>query len=425
MQLNEDFLHYIWQFRLLLRRDYFCTNGESLRIIHPGLPNTHAGPDFSGAKLQLGGQVWAGNLEIHVRSSDWLLHGHQVDQSYDSVILHVVYEDDVPICRTDGSIIPVLVLKDLIPEALLAGYEQLNGGLNFFPCAKQISHADPLTVKKMFQHMVSDRFREKADELAFGLSQDSYYWNKVCYELLMKNFGFKVNALPFELLAASLPFTILARHRDNALQAEALLFGQAGFLDGEFTDEYPKQLQSEYTFLRKKYQLVPVNKSLWKFMRMHPQNFPPLRIAQAAGLLISRQHLFANLLQEPDPRKLIHMFSDINVHPYWKNHSDFDRLCQPVSTRLGRKSIENLMINTVCLLLYTYGKYFRQTEFIERSIVLLKKIPAESNAITRQYRKAGLQLRGAYDSQAVLQLYKSYCSPKKCLNCMIGADILS
>jgi len=424
MQLNEDFLQYVWKYRLLTRRDVYCTNGELLRIIHPGALNSNAGPDFSTAKLVIGGQSWVGDVEIHNRSSDWIFHGHQQDKSYDKVILHAVYEEDEVICRTDGTTIPVLVLKGLIPESLRDNYEKLMGG-NFFPCEKQIGLVNQGTVAKMLDQMIIERFIEKTAQLDEKMSQNNHYWNETFYGLLMRNFGFKVNAVPFELLAAGLPITILAKHRDNPLQVEALLFGQAGFLEGDFKDDYPRKLKAEYLFLRKKYLLIPGEPSIWKFMRMHPQNFPVLRIAQAAGLLRSREHLFTDLLQETDLKKLISIFSQIAVHPYWKTHSNFDRECKPMSVKLGRKSIENLIINTICQMQYCYGNYFKLTALTKRSIFLLKNIPAEQNVILLKYCKAGAEVSSAYESQAVLQLNKNWCSQKKCLNCRIGVEILN
>ncbi|SEB08451.1 DUF2851 family protein [Pedobacter hartonius] len=425
MRLNEDFLHYIWQYRLLTRLDLYCTNGETLQIIHPGSRNTNAGPDFNTAKLRIGGQLWVGDVEIHVRASDWLLHHHQENRSYDSVILHVVCEDDAVICRTDGSLVPVFLLKDLIPEAMFGKYRALLEGRNFFPCAQQIGQVDHITVQRMLNRMVTERFLEKTAELEFHLEQNHHNWNETFHMLLIRNFGFRVNNLPFQLLAAGLPATLLAKHRDQPLQIEALLFGQAGFLEGDFKDSYPRQLQSEYLFLKKKYQLQPEDKSLWKFLRMHPQNFPVLRIAQLAGMLTGSSHLFAEIIGLNDLKELRRLFSPGEVHPYWKDHVNFDRGRREMPVRLGRKSAENLIINTVCFILYCYGTYFNLPELKQRATGFLKKIPAERNAVTAHYRKAGLKLSTAYDSQAVLQLHKYCCSSRKCLNCEIGIEIIT
>jgi hypothetical protein len=425
MRLNEDFLHYIWQYRLLASRDLYCSDGSKLEIIDPGLPNTHAGPDFSTAKLRIGGTLWAGNVEIHVKASEWLLHHHQKDRLYDTVILHVVYEDDAEICRMDGSVIPVLLIKDLFPQAMLERYRSLIDGRNVFPCANQIRHTDPSINRELLDTMVADRLAEKSAELELLMGKNKYNWNETFHQLLIRNFGFKVNNIPFELLAGGLPATLLAKHRNQPLQIEALLFGQAGFLEGEFTDEYPLRLQAEYTFLSKKYKLVPQDKSLWKFMRMHPQNFPVLRIAQLAGMMTGNSPAIADILATGDLPSLIRLFTPLVVHPYWNDHHNFDQKCKPMTLQLGKKSVELLIINTVCVVLYHYGRYFGLPEMQQRAVSFLRKIPAERNSITSAYKEAGLLIRTASDSQAVLQLNKKCCSLKKCLECAIGIDIVS
>jgi len=425
MRLNEDFLHYIWQYRLLASPDLYCTDGSKLDIIDPGTPNIHSGPDFSTAKLRIGGALWAGNVEIHIKASDWLLHHHDQDRLYDTVILHVVYEDDAGICRMDGSVIPVLRVKNLIPETMLQRYRSLIDGRTLFPCSNQIGLTAPSISRKVLETMAMARLADKSAELELLMGKNRYNWNESFHQLLIRNFGFKVNNVPFELLAAGLPATLLAKHRNQPLQIEALLFGQAGFLEGDFMDSYPRKLQTEYLFLRKKYQLVPLDKSLWKFLRMHPQNFPVLRIAQLAGMMTGNTPAIADMLGAADLQSLILLFTPLAVHPYWNNHDQFDKNCKPMSLSLGRKSVENLIINTVCVILYHYGRYFGLPEMQQRAIGFLQRIAAENNAVTAAYKKSGLGVKSAWDSQAVLQLYKKCCTLKKCLDCPIGRDILT
>lgn len=424
MRLNEDFLHYIWQYRLLTSLNTYCKDGEKLKIIHPGERNSNAGPDFSFAKLEIGSQLWLGNIEIHVKSSDWLLHGHQSDELYDSVILHAIYEDDGDIYRSDGTLIPVLILKDLIPEQLFDTYLRLITGKNFFPCAKQVITVEKYKTDQMLDRMVQERFIEKTREVEMKMSRNKNDWNGTFYYLLMRNFGFKINSVPFEILADAIPVTVLARHRDNPLQVEALLFGLAGFLKGDFKDDYPKQLQSEYIFLQKKYDLKDGNPSVWKFLRIHPQNFPVLRIAQAAALIGVQQGVFAVLLQHLDIKALRKIFSFAQVHPYWSNHSHFDKICKTHSLAVGKQSIDNLIINTVCLLVYCYGNYIGQDGYKNWALNLLKSIPAERNAKLVNYVKAGFIPYHAYDSQALLQLNKNFCAHKRCLDCVIGRTLI-
>jgi hypothetical protein len=424
MQLKEDFLHYIWQYRLLNTRNLYCNQGQQLQIIHPGTLNPNAGPDFSLAKLEIGGQLWAGNIEIHVKSSDWLLHQHNKDPAYDTVILHAVYENDAVVTRTDGSLIPTLLLKGLVPEQLLENYLELIANRNFFPCIRQIAGVDQSVFQQVLDQNVEDRLLEKCRGLSQKMELNKNHWNESFYYLLLRNFGFKVNAVPFELLADALPSILLAKHRDNPLQVAALLFGQAGFLESDFTDKYPQQLKAEYRFLQKKYQLRPIERSVWKFLRMHPQNFPLLRIAQLVALIVHHSAIFSLILKENSFKGLKAIFGGIVVHPYWQNHTHFDQLSKPISTRLGVKSVESLLINTVCILLYSYGDYFARPAYKDSALELLRQIPAERNAILDPYRKSGLQLKNAYATQGILQLYKNGCSLKKCLSCGIGLEII-
>lgn len=424
MQLNEDFLHYIWQYRLLSVSDLYCSGGEKLTIIEPGERNRNAGPDFSLSRLKIGTELWVGNVEIHLKASDWLLHGHHHDKLYDSVVLHAVYEADQDICRTDGTPIPVLVLKELIPEKLFANYGRLLSGKGFIPCSKQIGQVERQVADEMIDRVLKERFRKKSEELQLKTNRNRNDWNGTFYYLLMRSFGFKINAVPFEILADALPYRILALHRDNPLQVNALLFGIAGFLEGNFKDDYPIQLQAEYQFLKKKYNLTAVDRSLWKFMRIHPQNFPLLRIAQVASLFSSYHAIFASLLRYAGIAELKKVFSFTEVHPYWSNHSHFDKMCKIHPVAIGKRSAESLIINTVCLLFYCYGNYIKNDTYAAHAFSLLKAIPSEHNSLLLNYRKAGLKLHNAFESQAVLQLNKFYCERKKCLDCRIGMAIL-
>lgn len=425
MQLNEEFLHYIWRFRLLNKRMLCCSNGAVLQVIHPGTLNTNAGPDFSFAQLCVGGDTWLGNIEIHVRASDWLLHRHHLDPSYDTVILHVVYEDDFAIYRTDGTLIPVLSLKGLLPELQLATYAGLLEARSAFPCARQIGTIGHGVISAMLERMIRARFEEKSAMVAEKSLLNQSHWNETFYYLLLRNFGFKVNAVPFELLADALPARLILRHRDNPLQIEAFLFGQAGFLEDNFTDAYPLQLKAEYFFLKKKYALQPLSKSVWHYLRMRPQNFPARRIAQLAALLSGKHHFLPQILENMPLKELKSLFRPQEVNIYWETHHHFDRAVKKNVLKFGERSVDNLIINTVCLALYSYGQAFGQQKYMDRAMTLLKEIPAERNSILNEYVKNGLRINSAYFSQAVLQLNKSYCNQKKCLNCNIGIKILN
>ncbi|TCC96002.1 DUF2851 family protein [Pedobacter hiemivivus] len=424
MDFSEHFLHFIWQFRLLNSAKLYCEDGEELQVLHPGSLNKHAGPDFSGAKLVIDGIKWVGDVEIHLKSSDWLAHGHQNDQAYNSVVLHVVYQHDSPIYRTNGSLVPVLVLKNLFSDHLLSNYTELIAHVNPFPCQKHIADVDRLIVDTFLSRIMIERFEQKSEEVFQKLSNNRGDWEQTFYYFLARNFGFKVNAVPFELMADALPWPIFSKHKDNALQITALIFGQAGLLEQPFLDVYPTQLQNEYLFLKKKYGLIPVDPVLWKFLRMRPQNFPTVRLAQFAALILKTNHLFSKILEAGSVKEVRLLFNHLPVNEYWKTHYHFNKSTRQVVVQPGTQSIDNIIINTICLFLFSYGKYTDQPELMDRALDFLENIPAERNAIVNQYVSAGLKVDRAFTSQAILQLNKCYCSQKKCLNCAIGIKIL-
>jgi len=424
MDFNEDFLHFIWRFRLFNSAKLVCAEGEELKILHPGILNKHAGPDFSDAKLVIGETSWVGHVEIHLKSSDWLLHGHQYDPFYDGVILHVVYQHDSPIYRTNGSLVPVLVIEGLFSDRLLNNYRSLIALVNYFPCERHIGALDQFTIDSFLCRLVVERFEQKSEEVFEKLNHNRGDWEQTFYCFMARNFGFKINALPFDLLATIAPQRIFAKLKDNALQIEALLFGQAGFLEQGFSGDYPKQLQNEYSFLRKKYRLTPMNPAIWKFLRMRPQNFPTVRLAQFAALIVKSIQLFSKVINAKTLPDLYVLFNDLPVNEYWQTHYHFKKPTKKVVVQPGRSSVDNIIINSVCLFLFCYGKYTDQPDLADRALDFLEKIPAERNTIVDQYRSAGVKISNAFTSQAILHLNKCYCNQKKCLNCSIGIKIL-
>ncbi len=424
MHFSENFLYFIWQFRLFNTNELYCIGGEKLQVINPGLLNKNAGPDFSEAKLIIDKTTWVGNVEIHTVSSDWILHGHENDKCYESVILHVVYEQDKPIYRKNGVLVPVLVLKGLFNEELLHNYNAMMLSLNQFPCAKQIGTVDKICIESMMSRLIVERFEEKSRAVLQKLDKHKGDWDETFYSFIAVNFGFKVNSIPFELLADSLPQQILAKNKDNDLAIEALLFGQAGFLEQDLDDEYPNRLKTEYAFLQKKYGLTPIDKSIWKFLRMRPQSFPTIRLAQFSGLVIKSNHLFSKILEIDDLTLMYQLFDDLPVNEYWLTHFHFNKSTKRVNVQPGKKSVQNIFINTVCVFLFAYGKYTDQPHFMERAFDFLDRIPAEENIIITNYLDYGVKADNAFMSQALLQLNKYYCTQKKCLNCGIGIKIL-
>jgi hypothetical protein len=424
MNFPEDFLHYVWQFKSFDYKGLQVLGGEDLAIIHQGFLNKNAGPDFSNAKIRIGDTVWAGNIEIHIKSSDWLKHHHQTDKSYENVILHVVYENDVDIKRIDGSILPVLVLKNRISNDLIERYANLFLTLNDFPCAAQIHTVAHVVIDSFLSRVLIERFEQKTQAVFETLDQTKGNWDETFYRFLSRNFGFKVNALPFELLAKAIPQQILGKHKDNTQQIEALVFGAAGFLNDQFEEEYPGLLKNEFQFLRRKYHIKPIEVTSWKFMRMRPQNFPTIRLAQFAALISRSNHLFSKIMEIKDMVALKSLFENLPVNVYWQSHYHFKKTSEGASTQLGKSSVDNILLNTVALFLFAYGKHTGTQVYISRAIRLLESLPAEKNAITDKFVEAGINIDKAFSSQAVLQLKKQYCDKKKCLSCAIGIQIL-
>lgn len=425
MSFPEEFLHYLWKFCLLKKQEFKTTSGDTLDIISVGLHNNHAGPDFESAKIRIGDTLWVGNVEIHIRSSDWNRHQHQFDQAYDNVILHVVSEHDQEIIRNDGTKIPVFEIKNLIPDEIAQNYISLMADLSWIPCEKHLSGIEPFFIKSWLSRILIERLEERSIQVNELLKEYKGSWDDAFYITLARNFGFKTNAVPFEMLARSLPQQLLGRYKNRALQIEALIFGQAGFLNGELKEVYPKLIKQEYRFLRKKHGLNPIDKYLWKYMRLRPRNFPTLRLAQFAALILKSSHLFSRILNEKDSRKIMKMFHEIPINSFWETHYRFGQECQQASSTLGDKSIDNILINTVAVFSFAFGHLHGNDEQINKGLNILEKLSPESNAVIGRFIKIGCIPENAAHTQALLQLKKSYCDQKKCLSCGIGIKILN
>lgn len=425
MLFTEDFLHYIWKFRLFERENLQTVDGEKLEIFSAGLHNSDSGPDFHNARIRIGETVWAGNVEVHLSASDWQKHGHTNDGAYDNVILHVVYRNDMQLFLPNGRKVPTLELQSRISEELYNKYHKLVfGNQRFIPCENGIATVDALTMQNWLTRVLVERMEKRSANVAAALALNKGDWEETFYQFLAANFGFKVNALPFELMAKSLPQLILAKNKNSPMQIEALIFGQAGFLEGEFKDDYPLKLQKEYEYLRKKYNLKPIESHLWKFMRLRPQNFPTIRLAQFAALIVQSNHLLSKTLEIKEVKALRSLFTEIKVNDYWDNHYRFDVQSKPSSKNMGDGSVDILLLNTVALFLFSYGKQHQQQYYISRSLKLLENLPAEKNNIIADFVNLGVKIETAFESQALLELKNNYCNYKKCLQCGVGNKIL-
>lgn len=423
--MNEDFVNFIWKYRLFNQKPLRTTNGTPVEISSSGRYNPHAGPDFVDVQVRIGSTTWVGNAEIHIRTSDWERHGHTQDKAYNNVILHVVYENDCNAFREDGTEPAVLEIKSYINENITNRYQILIQNMTWIPCEKQLALVDPVYIQSCLQRMLAERLEEKSNAVYTLLEENKGDWGQTCYVLLARNFGFKLNALPFELVARSLTSKILEKHKSNPFQLEALIFGQAGFLEELPADDYISSLQKEYRYLKHKYQLHPIDSYLWKYLRLRPQNFPAIRLSQFASLLHHSGQLFSKLLDARDVKEIKALFGSVRLSTYWETHNKPGKSCRKGSLSLGKESIVNILINTVSVLLFSYGKYISNEEISNRALNLLESIPAETNHIILRYRQLGVKAVGADSSQALLQLKKTYCDRKKCLNCAIGARIIN
>lgn len=425
MIFAEDLLHYIWKFRLYNQQDLRTSDGFAVQIISPGTQHQNAGPDFQNAKIRIGETLWAGNVEIHIRASDWMRHEHSNDASYNNVILHVVYKNDLEILNEQGLKMQVLVLEDRIEDSLLLRYQNLIYAEQVsFPCEKIICNVDEFTIQNWLDRMLIERLEKKSAQILQKVTLLKGNWEEAFYQTLAANFGFKINALPFELLAKTLPLPILAKHTHNLLQTEALIFGQAGFLNDKINDLYYLSLQKEYQFLQQKYNLKPIEKHLWKFLRLRPLNFPTIRLAQFAALMHQKNRFLAEILKLENTENIDALFTVINPSSFWLNHYQFEKEAKPCSKKLGQASAENISINTVAVFLFAFAKENRSEKHHERALQLLEKLPCENNIIISSFMEAGVNLKSAANSQAVIELKHHYCDRKRCLECGIGNKLL-
>lgn len=423
--MQEDFLHFIWQYQYFQKKELHTQQGQQLIVLNTGKLNTHSGADFDYAKIKLDGVEWIGTIEIHLKSSDWNTHQHQRDTQYNNVILHVVWEDNKPIRRSDNTPIPTLVLKNRVDIRWLPRYQSLLKGKNAVPCAKQIEQVHSLPKTQTLDRALVQRLETKAFLVRALLIKNKYDWEETAYQLLAKNFGFKINAEPFLRLSQSLPLRYLQKHRDQLIQIEASLFGQAGFLVEEHVeDKYYASLRREYTFLNRKYNWVDsyLNPGHWRFMRMRPPNFPTVRIAQFAALIYKNTSLFSLFLyaHSQDIMKQLKVCQS----DYWQNHYHINQVAKRKLPNLGEKSIENIIINTVVPLLAAYAHIKQEPRFMDKALRILEELRAEDNKVLRLWRNLGWKINNAYDSQALLELHNAFCVPKKCLQCAIGLEII-
>lgn len=415
--MNERLLQYIWQFQLFNTQQLKTTDGLPIQVLHAGTFNQNQGPDFSEGRIRIADTLWIGHVELHIRSSDWNKHRHNGDSNYQPVILHVVWQEDIKVNN-----IPVLELNGLVAKRLLEKYEQLHNRPSFIPCEQLITPLPTLIWQSWRDRLLMERLDHKEEHILQLLLQNRYNWEETCWWLLARNFGMKVNADAFEAIAQSIPLSLLARQKHSLLQLEALLLGQAGLLTGNYTDSYPQQLQQEYNALANKYDLHPILFPL-HLLRMRPVNFPTIRLAQLAAIVYERQHLFASFRNSTHARDIRRLL-DIKASTYWNDHYLFDEPSTTCEKKVGSMLCNSVIINTLSPLLYTYGHYHKKQDLIERAIDWLSELLPENNQIVSSYARLGIPATDAADTQAMLEMKKSYCTHFRCLDCSVGNHLL-
>ena len=416
--MKEEFLYYLWENRLLTG-SLATAQGQSVEIIHPGFRNQNSGPDYLEAKIRIGEQLWAGHVEIHVKTSDWNRHGHQHDRAYHNVVLHVVYQHDASI-----NDIPVLEVRGHYDLSLHQRYEQFMASKRWIACERALSQVQPFTRNTWLERMAVERLEEKAGNVTRLLNANQFDWEHTLYHLLLRSFGMKVNNEAFETLSCLLPLKTLLKHADNLIQVEAMLLGCAGFLEVESDEDYPNLLKREFAVMRSKFDLLTMPAERWKFMRMRPVNFPTVRLVQLAQMIYRHGCLFSKTKEAvtaSDAKKLF----DVEASSYWDTHF---RLAEASNTskpkHLGEGTADVLMINAIIPLLFCYGQFHKDTACCDKAMRFLEETAAEDNTILRHFSSFGWTADNAMQSQALLHLYNMYCRRKRCLECSIGNAIL-
>lgn len=420
--MKEDFLHYLWKFKKFDASNLRTSNHESITILHSGNYLQLAGPDFFNAQLIIGGQKWAGNVEIHLKSSDWYIHRHELDEAYENVILHVVWEHDTEIFRKNNTEIPVLELKHYVATATVENYQSLMFPKSWVYCERQLTQLDTFVLKNWQERLFFERLERKSKPIEELLKQTNSDWEAVLFCLLAKNFGLNTNGEIFLKLAASIPFAVIRKESFDVENIEALLFGKAGLIEVEKEDTYFSNLKSRFDYLSHKYQLRKTAIEPVQFFKHRPDNFPTIRLSQLANLYGSRRNLFSDIINSTSVIMLYEIFS-VAVSDYWKTHYQFDRESPKKTKALSKSFADLIIINTIVPLQFAYAKS-QGKETVESIIALAKQISPESNAIIDKFNSFGIKTTTAFETQSLLQLKNDYCNRSRCMECAIGIELL-
>ena len=427
----EQLLHYVWKHKMFPLKELMTTDGREVEVIDSGLHNRNAGPDFFNAKVKIDGTLWVGNVEIHDRSSDWYRHGHDHDSAYDNVVLHVAGVIDSEVQTTSGQQLPQLQLD--VPPMVQQQYDELLKTDQYPPCYKIIPDLSLLTVHAWMAALQTERLERKTEDIRKRADRCNGSWEDAYFVTLARNYGFGINGDAFEQWAYHVPLSAVGKHRDDLFQIEAIFMGQAGLLELDtvpahyqkdaLNEGYFAKLRNEYQYLAHKFSLQPMNVTLWRFLRLRPQNFPHIRISQLANLYYERKASLSKLIECQSVKEMQEMMRT-HVTPYWETHYTFGSESPENSKHLSPFSLNLLMINTAIPMLFAYGRHASKEQLCDRAFDFLEELKAENNHIIRMWRDCGLEVKNAGDSQALIQLKKEYCDRKDCLRCRFGFEDL-
>ncbi len=421
--MKEEFLHYVWRFQKYRKQQLKTYRGSLLKVLKVGTPNPNAGPDFLMAHICVDDKQWVGHVEIHINSSDWMVHGHDTDSNYDNVILHVVWENDIEICLPNGHFLEVLELKDLVSENLLHHYARLVEGLpQFIACERECAKVPSLVIEKWLERLYVERLENKVTQVNDLLDLTKNHWEAVCFYLIAQAFGMKVNGSAFLSMAQSIDFKIIRKCTSHPVVMEALFLGQAGLLEEECTDAYFKFLQSTYRYLQLKFGIENAHVERPQFFRLRPNNFPTIRLSQLAVLWSSKPTIFGALIKIDSVKEAYRLF-EVDAAYYWKDHYRFGVVSKSRPKAISKLLVHSILLNVVIPLQLVYAAKYGK-EIWSQVETLSKQIPIEKNKVIRNYEKLFLFENHAWNGQALLQMHKRYCSEKRCANCGVGAFLL-
>ncbi|NKI28088.1 DUF2851 family protein [Arenibacter sp. 6A1] len=424
--MREDLLHFIWKYKKLPLEELYTSKNEEVTIMDVGVHNMLSGPDFFNSKIEIGGQLWAGTVEIHVKSSDWYAHHHEVDDNYNNVILHVVWEDDIAVFSSNNTEIPTLVLKDYISSSILGAYQKLflTKGNGFINCEKEIAHIEPFVFDNWVERLYFERLEQKSLQVMGLLEQSKNDWEAVFFALLAKSFGLKINGDIFFRIAKEIDFSIVRKIQNNPLQLEALLLGKAGLLSVETQgEEYLGLLKKEYHYIGLKFNILEEPFQKAEFFKLRPHNFPTIRLSQLTAVYAKHQNLFSKIINASHIEEFYNIFN-VSANAYWDNHYTFGKLSKKSPKRLTKRFIDLLVINTILPLKLSYAKYLGQEEN-DQILRIITGIKAESNHIVSSFHGLQITVPSAKESQGVLELYNNYCTKNKCLQCAVGNQLMN